>query len=57
MGMDDDITATARAPTGVSNDETAQDNLDLFHHIFALTLDGKLFLAPISPFPQRVLDI
>ncbi|KAH8769255.1 S-adenosyl-L-methionine-dependent methyltransferase [Hyaloscypha finlandica] len=39
------------------NDEPAQDNLDLFHHIFTLTLEGKLFLAPISPFPQRVLDI
>lgn len=39
------------------NDEKAQDNLDLFHHIFNLSLDGRLFLAPIGPDPQRVLDI
>jgi SAM-dependent methyltransferase len=39
------------------NDEKAQDNLDLFHHIFTLSLDGKLFLAPINPKPQRVLDL
>ena len=34
-----------------------EDNLDLFHHIFTLSLDGKLFLAPINPKPQRVLDL
>ncbi|TID27744.1 putative methyltransferase [Venturia nashicola] len=39
------------------NDDKAQDNLDLFHHIFTLSLDGRLFLAPIGPDPQRVLDI
>lgn len=39
------------------NDEVAQDNLDLFHHIFTLSLDGSLFLAPISSNPQRVLDL
>jgi SAM-dependent methyltransferase len=39
------------------NDEPAQDNLDLFHHIFTLTLGGKLFLAPIRKDPHRVLDI
>ncbi|KAF2452464.1 putative methyltransferase [Lineolata rhizophorae] len=39
------------------NDEKAQDNLDLFHHIFSLTLDGRLFLAPVGPNPQRVLDL
>jgi SAM-dependent methyltransferase len=39
------------------NDETAQDNLDLFHHIFTLTLNGSLFLAPITSNPQRVLDL
>lgn len=44
---------TSRGP----NDEIAQDNLDLFHHIFNLSLDGNLFLAPISPNPQRVLDL
>lgn len=35
----------------------AQDNLDLVRHVFGLTLDGKLFLAPIGPNPQRVLDL
>ncbi|CZS95211.1 related to TAM domain methyltransferase [Rhynchosporium agropyri] len=39
------------------NDDTAQENLDLFHHIFNLSLDGNLFLAPIGPNPQRILDI
>jgi len=39
------------------NDELACDNLDLFHHIFTLTLDGRLFLAPIRSDPQRVLDL
>jgi SAM-dependent methyltransferase len=39
------------------NDELACDNLDLFHHIFTLTLDGRLFLAPIKSDPHRVLDL
>lgn len=39
------------------NDDKAQDNLDLFHHIFNLSLEGRLFLAPIGPDPQRVLDL
>jgi hypothetical protein len=34
-----------------------EDNLDLFSHIFALSLDGRLYLAPIDQNPQRVLDI
>lgn len=44
---------TCRGP----DDEIAQDNLDLYHHTFLLTLDGKLFLAPITNNPQRVLDL
>lgn len=31
-------------------------NLDLQHHLFLLTLDGKLGLAPVSQ-PNYVLDI
>jgi ubiquinone/menaquinone biosynthesis C-methylase UbiE len=27
------------------------------HHIFNMTLEGKLHLAPIGGNPQRVLDI
>jgi SAM-dependent methyltransferase len=38
------------------NDEAEQDRLDLHHHIFGLTLDGRLFRAPISSTPERVLD-
>jgi len=39
------------------NDEASSDTLDIFHHICTLTLGGKLFLAPISENPQRVLDV
>ncbi|KAF2429240.1 hypothetical protein EJ08DRAFT_671167 [Tothia fuscella] len=39
------------------NDEQAQDNLDLYNHIFAMSLNGRLYLAPIDSHPQRVLDI
>ena len=38
------------------NDEQEQDRLDLFHHIFGLFLDGKLYEAPLDK-PQRVLDL
>ncbi|KAH7403098.1 S-adenosyl-L-methionine-dependent methyltransferase [Cadophora sp. MPI-SDFR-AT-0126] len=38
------------------NDEKEQDRLDLLHHIFKLMLSGTLFIAPIPPNPQRVLD-
>jgi ubiquinone/menaquinone biosynthesis C-methylase UbiE len=30
---------------------------DLQNHIWSLTLQGKLHLAPLPEFPQRVLDI
>lgn len=39
------------------NDEREQDRLDIFHHVFNLALGGRLFLAPISEGPLRVLDI
>lgn len=39
------------------NDDEEQDRLDLFHHIFLMMLDGKLYDAPIATTPQRVLDI
>ncbi|KAL2126993.1 hypothetical protein VTI74DRAFT_11497 [Chaetomium olivicolor] len=39
------------------NDETAQENLDLYHHLFTMTLGGRLYLAPIRADPQRVLDL
>jgi hypothetical protein len=27
------------------------------HHLYLLTLKGDLFLAPIGPTPQRILDV
>ncbi|KAK2871771.1 hypothetical protein FQN49_002853 [Arthroderma sp. PD_2] len=38
------------------NDEVANDQQDLAHHMYLLTLDGKLHLAPISN-PQEILDV
>ncbi|KAE8356473.1 S-adenosyl-L-methionine-dependent methyltransferase [Aspergillus coremiiformis] len=31
--------------------------MDLLHHIYALVLGGELHVAPITPHPQRVLDL
>jgi SAM-dependent methyltransferase len=39
------------------NDEAEQDRQDLLHHVRNLVLDSRLFLAPLPPNPQRVLDI
>ncbi|KAF3276162.1 hypothetical protein TWF970_006447 [Orbilia oligospora] len=38
-------------------DEMEQDRLDLMHHIFKLLLHGDLYISPIGPNPQRILDI
>ncbi|KAL4992696.1 S-adenosyl-L-methionine-dependent methyltransferase [Aspergillus falconensis] len=38
------------------NDETANAQQDLAHHMYFLTLDGKLHLAPIEN-PQEILDV
>ena len=38
------------------NDETEQNRLDLYHHIFLLLLGGKLYTAPLDC-PQVVLDV
>ncbi|MCJ1375148.1 hypothetical protein MMC20_006382 [Loxospora ochrophaea] len=45
--------STFRGP----NDERAQDNLDIAHHLFLMSLNGELYLAPITQKPERVLDI
>lgn len=37
------------------NDETAKEILDFAHHMYLLTLDRKLHLAPLVN-PQRILD-
>ncbi|KAF2655659.1 S-adenosyl-L-methionine-dependent methyltransferase [Lophiostoma macrostomum CBS 122681] len=39
------------------NDEPEQDRLDLLHHIFLLLLGGKLYEAPLTSSPKRVLDV
>ncbi|KAF8855637.1 S-adenosyl-L-methionine-dependent methyltransferase [Acephala macrosclerotiorum] len=41
------------------NDELEQERLDLQHHLFTLTFDGKLFTCPVAEEKQihRVLDV
>ncbi len=39
------------------NDDQAQENLDIAHHLFLLTFGGKLHLAPVASPLQNVLDI
>ncbi|KAF8427671.1 S-adenosyl-L-methionine-dependent methyltransferase [Tirmania nivea] len=38
------------------NDDRQNAQLDIFHHVYALALDGELFLAPIAE-PERILDL
>lgn len=38
------------------NDEKAQDQQDLSHHLWGLALKGEHYIAPISH-PQRILDL
>ncbi|KAH8423768.1 class I SAM-dependent methyltransferase [Aspergillus melleus] len=38
------------------NDEIANEFQDLAHHMYLITLDGKLHLAPIDS-PQEILDV
>ena len=44
-------------PHRCPNDEGAKEQLDLGHHIYLMLLDNRLFLAPINPEPQKVLDV
>lgn len=39
------------------NDEREQERMDLHHHVFRLTLGGRLTRAPIPSEMQRVLDL
>ena len=39
------------------NDEVELDRLDLQHHIWRITLDGRQHVAPISENPEYVLDV
>ena len=38
------------------NDEKAQDQQDLGHHVWTLALKGQYFLAPVKE-PQAILDL
>ncbi|KAK5698389.1 hypothetical protein LTS12_028504 [Elasticomyces elasticus] len=38
------------------NDEIANEQQDVAHHMYNVTLDGKLHLAPLQN-PQEILDI
>ncbi len=38
------------------NDENELERLDLLHHIFRMTLDGKLCQTKLAN-PQRILDV
>lgn len=38
-------------------DELELDRIDQKHRLYTILLGDKLFLAPISPNPQRVLDL
>ncbi|OCL15438.1 S-adenosyl-L-methionine-dependent methyltransferase [Glonium stellatum] len=39
------------------NDEAEIERLDVQHHVWRLTLNGKLYISPISDHVQNVLDI
>ncbi|KAI5805962.1 S-adenosyl-L-methionine-dependent methyltransferase [Geopyxis carbonaria] len=48
------------SPSGeywVPNDEKQLNQLDITHHMFLMALEGKLYLAPITERPHRVLDV
>ncbi|KAL2435003.1 Methyltransferase [Exophiala dermatitidis] len=40
-----------------SNDEEANEHLDIGHNLYMKTLGGRLFLAPIGPAPEQILDL
>jgi len=40
----------------IPNDEVEQDRLDMMHHVYSLSLGGKLHLAPLKE-PKKILDI
>lgn len=42
---------------GLPIDEDELARLDLNHHKYTVLQGDKLFLAPISPTPQKILDI
>lgn len=45
------------AEYGLPIDEEELDRIDLKHRLYTMLLDEQLFLAPIDPNPQRILDL
>ncbi|KAI5805350.1 S-adenosyl-L-methionine-dependent methyltransferase [Peziza echinospora] len=39
------------------NDEQQNNQLEIFHHVYSLMLDGELYCAPIGNSPKTILDI
>lgn len=39
------------------NDEDESDRLDMAHALCLKVMEGKLYLAPIGPSPERVIDL
>jgi ubiquinone/menaquinone biosynthesis C-methylase UbiE len=42
---------------GLPIDEEELDRIDMSHAKYVMLMEKKLFLAPISPIPQRILDL
>jgi hypothetical protein len=42
---------------GLPIDEEELDRIDMSHAKYIMLLEKKLFLAPITPNPQRILDL
>ncbi|KIV76978.1 hypothetical protein PV11_08821 [Exophiala sideris] len=40
-----------------SNDEAANEHLDIGHNLYTKTLGGRLFLSPITSEPTQILDL
>ncbi|KAJ4390195.1 hypothetical protein N0V85_007464 [Neurospora sp. IMI 360204] len=39
------------------NDEKQNQMLDIFHHVFTILFDGRLYTAPISEYPENIIDV
>ncbi|KAI0380330.1 S-adenosyl-L-methionine-dependent methyltransferase [Hypomontagnella monticulosa] len=39
------------------NDSLHDESMDIFHHLSMITMDGKIFLAPLGDDIQKVLDV
>jgi len=39
------------------NDDKQNVQLDIFHHVYSLVMDGELFLSPLGSDPKKILDL